>query len=111
MRALDLSGREDRRGDPPAADGAGDRVDFIGAVRGRGAMMAIELVEPGGRLPNPAAARAVVASALRAGVVVLSCGAYGNVIRLLPPLVISDELLEDGLSVLEDALREAAAVA
>ncbi|MBX3198669.1 MAG: 4-aminobutyrate--2-oxoglutarate transaminase [Labilithrix sp.] len=113
MRALDLSGRAREIGAAirRRLTALATELDFIGEVRGRGAMMAIELVEPGGRLPNPAAARAVVASALRAGVVVLSCGAYGNVIRLLPPLVISDELLEDGLSVLEDALREAAAVA
>jgi len=84
-------------------------VGIVGDVRGRGAMVAVELVEPGGRVPNPAATRAIVDSVLRAGVIVLPCGTYGNVIRLLPPLVISDDLLADALSVLEDAVRAAAA--
>jgi 4-aminobutyrate aminotransferase / (S)-3-amino-2-methylpropionate transaminase / 5-aminovalerate transaminase len=76
----------------------------IGDVRGRGAMIAIELVKPGTLEPDAALAKAVASAAHRAGVIVLTCGTYGNVIRLLPPLAISDELLIDGLAVLEDAL-------
>ncbi len=73
---------------------------WIGEVRGRGAMLALEFVVPGTKDPAPAAASAVVAHCHRSGVLALSCGTYGNVIRLLPPLVISDELLLDGVGVL-----------
>jgi 4-aminobutyrate aminotransferase/(S)-3-amino-2-methylpropionate transaminase len=76
----------------------------IGDVRGRGAMMAMELVKPGTIEPDPDAARRIVAACHRAGVVTLSCGSYGNVLRLLPPLVIEPELLDDGLGVLADAV-------
>ena len=76
----------------------------IGDVRGRGAMMAMELVQPGTKEPDADAAKRIVAACHRAGVVTLSCGSYGNVIRLLPPLVIEPELLDDGLGVLADAL-------
>ncbi|MCX4092408.1 4-aminobutyrate--2-oxoglutarate transaminase [Nocardia sp. alder85J] len=79
-------------------------LDIIGDVRGRGAMLAVELVRPGGADPAPELAKAVAAEALARGVVILTCGSYGNVIRLLPPLVIGDELLSDGLDVLEQAL-------
>jgi 4-aminobutyrate aminotransferase / (S)-3-amino-2-methylpropionate transaminase / 5-aminovalerate transaminase len=81
-------------------------TEEIGEVRGRGAMLAIELVHRDGKDPNPELAKALVAACLAKGVVLLSCGTYGNVIRLLPPLVINDELLHDGLDVLEDALNE-----
>lgn len=78
---------------------------IIGEIRGRGAMLAIEFVEPGGKVPNPEATKAIAAQCLREGVIILTCGTYGNVIRLLPPLVISDELLADGLEVLVHAIR------
>ena len=80
-------------------------VAVIGDVRGRGAMVAIELIEPGTTTPNSAAAKAVVAYCQQHGVVALTAGTYGNVIRLLPPLVITDEQLADGLSVLGAAVR------
>lgn len=80
----------------------------IGDVRGRGAMLAIELVEPGSKNPAPQYAHEVAAHCHREGVLVLVCGTYGNVIRLLPPLVISDALLEDGLGVLATAVRSLA---
>ena len=76
----------------------------IGDVRGRGAMMAMELVRPGTTDPDPDAAKRVVANCHRAGVITLSCGSYGNVLRLLPPLVIEPELLDDGLGVLADVM-------
>jgi len=76
----------------------------IGDVRGRGAMMAMELVQPGTKEPDADAAKRIVAACHRAGVVTLSCGSYGNVLRLLPPLVIEPELLDDGLGVLADAV-------
>ena len=71
---------------------------MIGDVRGRGAMLAIELVQAGSKEPNPELTKAVAAACLKEGVIILTCGTYGNVIRLLPPLVISDELLLDGLA-------------
>lgn len=84
---------------------------IIGEIRGRGAMMAIELVKPGTanttKEVNADAAKAIAGACLQAGVIILTCGTYGNVIRLLPPLVISDELLNDGLDVLSDAIRAA----
>lgn len=82
-------------------------VAIIGEVRGRGAMIAMELVEPGTKNPNAAAAKSVVNYCNQQGVIALSCGTYGNVIRLLPPLVITDEQLADGLQVLSAAVRAA----
>jgi 4-aminobutyrate aminotransferase/(S)-3-amino-2-methylpropionate transaminase len=80
---------------------------IIGEVRGRGAMLAIEFVKPGTTTPNPEATKAIAAACLKEGVIILTCGTYGNVIRLLPPLVIGEELLLDGLDVLEGAIRAA----
>src|SRR5665647_863631 len=80
-------------------------IAFIAQVRGRGAMMAIELVNPGTLQPAPQLARAVAAQCHAQGVVLLVCGTFGNVIRLLPPLVIGEELLVEGLDILAGALR------
>ena len=79
------------------------KYPVIGEVRGRGAMQAIELVEPGTKNPNTAAMGAVVKYCQSQGVLVLTAGTYSNVVRFLPPLVITDELLKDALSVLDDA--------
>lgn len=75
----------------------------IGDIRGRGAMLAIEIVKPGTKEPDAARTAAVAKKCHEQGVVILTCGTYGNVIRLLPPLVISDELLGEGLDVLAEA--------
>ena len=77
------------------------KYPIIGEVRGRGAMQAIELVEPGTKNPNPSAMNAVVKYAASQGVLVLTAGTYSNVIRFLPPLVITDELLKDAMRVIE----------
>jgi 4-aminobutyrate aminotransferase/(S)-3-amino-2-methylpropionate transaminase len=82
-------------------------VAIIGDVRGRGAMVAMELVNPGTKEPNAAAAKSIVGYCNQQGVIALACGTYGNVIRLLPPLVITDEQLADGLGVLAAAVRSA----
>ena len=71
-------------------------------------MLALEFVRPGTTDPDPGAARAVAAHCHAEGVLVLVCGTYGNVIRLLPPLVIEAELLDDALDVLEHGVRELA---
>jgi 4-aminobutyrate aminotransferase / (S)-3-amino-2-methylpropionate transaminase / 5-aminovalerate transaminase len=75
----------------------------IGDVRGRGAMVAIELVKPGTLQPDAAAASKVARACHAAGLLVLTCGTFSNVLRFLPPLVISEALLTEGLSVLEEA--------
>ncbi|MEX1078575.1 MAG: 4-aminobutyrate--2-oxoglutarate transaminase [Homoserinimonas sp.] len=80
----------------------------IGDVRGRGAMVAIELVKPGTTEPDAALAKEIAAYAHRNGVILLTCGTYGNVIRLLPPLAIGDALLDEGLQVLADGLASIA---
>lgn len=82
-----------------------DEVGVIGDIRGRGAMLAMEFVEPGTDKPDPELTKAIAAGALAQGVIVLTCGTYGNVIRLLPPLVIGDELLDDALTVIEETVR------
>lgn len=78
------------------------KYPIIGEVRGRGAMQAIELVEAGSKLPNTAAMNAVVKYCQSKGVLILTAGTYSNVIRFLPPLVITDELLHDAMDVLEE---------
>ena len=78
----------------------------LGDVRGRGAMIAVELVKSGTDEPDADLAKTVAAAAHQAGVIVLTCGTYGNVLRFLPPLAISDELLSEGLDVLATAFKE-----
>lgn len=80
-------------------------VPTVGQVRGRGAMLAIEFVKAGGKEPNAEIVGQIVAEAQKQGVMLLTCGTYGNVIRLLPPLVITDELLDDSLGVLIEAIK------
>jgi 4-aminobutyrate aminotransferase/(S)-3-amino-2-methylpropionate transaminase len=79
----------------------------IGEARGRGSMVAIELVEPDGITPNQAATGRIAAACHQAGLLVLTAGTYGNVIRLLPPLVIPDDLLTAGLEILAKAVAAA----
>jgi 4-aminobutyrate aminotransferase/(S)-3-amino-2-methylpropionate transaminase len=80
-----------------------ERYPAIGDLRGRGAMLAIELVTPGTTTPDAALAARVNAACHARGLVTLTCGTYGNVFRFLPSLVISDELLAEGLDILEEA--------
>ncbi len=107
MRARDLAGRARAIGATIRArfDDLASECAGVGDVRGRGAMMALEFVRPGTTTPDAAAARTVVAACQKEGVVTLSCGTWGNVIRLLPPLVITDAQLADGLEVLAAAIR------
>lgn len=78
----------------------------IGDVRGRGAMLAIELVHPGTIEPDAAQAARISAACHAAGVVTLTAGTYGNVLRFLPPLTIAPRLLDEALDVLESAVAE-----
>jgi 4-aminobutyrate aminotransferase/4-aminobutyrate aminotransferase/(S)-3-amino-2-methylpropionate transaminase len=80
------------------------RQPLVGELRGLGAMLALELREP-----TPDAAKATTAAAFEKGLLLLSCGLDGNVIRLLPPLTAADEELERGLGLLEEALGDAGA--
>ncbi|MGZ4549082.1 MAG: 4-aminobutyrate--2-oxoglutarate transaminase [Blastococcus sp.] len=75
----------------------------IGDVRGRGAMLAVELVKPGTKEPDPATTQQVVKACHAQGLLVLTAGTYGNVLRFLPPLVMPEHLLEEGLGILEQA--------
>ncbi|OBF29225.1 4-aminobutyrate--2-oxoglutarate transaminase [Mycobacterium sp. ACS4331] len=78
----------------------------IGDVRGRGAMIAVELVEEGTTTPDAALTARIAAYAHAQGLIVLTCGTYGNVLRFLPPLSMPDHLLNEGLDILEQAFRE-----
>jgi len=78
-----------------------EKYPIIGDVRGIGAMIAIELVQPGTRDPNPAAVAALASFAAQNGVLLLTAGTYGNVLRFLPSLAITDELLLEAVGVLE----------
>ncbi|AEF36377.1 4-aminobutyrate aminotransferase GabT [Mycolicibacter sinensis] len=78
--------------------------DRVADVRGRGAMIAVELVRRDSTEPDAELTKALASACHRAGVIVLTCGTFGNVLRLLPPLTISDELLAEGLDVLAGEL-------
>ncbi len=83
-------------------DEIASRRPVVGEVRGLGSMLALELTERNGD-----AAKAVTSYAFDHGLILLSCGLYGNVIRLLPPLSATDEELEQGLAILDEALGDA----
>ncbi|MFD8968450.1 4-aminobutyrate--2-oxoglutarate transaminase [Streptomyces sp. NPDC059568] len=81
-----------------------EKYDTIGDIRGRGAMIAIELVKDRAtKEPDPQATAALAKACHQAGLVVLTCGTYGNVLRFLPPLVIGEDLLNEGLDIVEQA--------
>jgi 4-aminobutyrate aminotransferase / (S)-3-amino-2-methylpropionate transaminase / 5-aminovalerate transaminase len=95
-----------------ALDGIASRVDAVGEVRGLGPMLALELVDDREtKAPASGLAGATVTAARERGLLLLSCGLYGNVIRILVPLVIGDEDLERGLELLEESLVDASASA
>lgn len=82
-----------------------EKYGLIGEVRGRGAMIAIELVkDPATKEPDPEATAALAKACHQEGLLVLTCGTYGNVLRFLPPLVIGEDLLNEGLDILEQSL-------
>jgi len=108
----DFRARADRIGErlQTGLEEIASRVASVGEVRGLGPMLAMELVESQEtKEPAAALAAATTASARELGLVLLSCGIYGNVIRILVPLVVSDEDLEQGLEILERALVDAGA--
>ena len=87
----------------PALHALALKYPIIGDVRGIGAMIAIELVQPGTHEPNAAAVASIAAYAAQNGVLLLTAGTYGNVIRFLPSLAISDALLTEALGVIDEA--------
>ena len=82
------------------------KYPVVGDVRGRGAMQALEFVKPGTHEPNADAQAAIIKYCLQKGVLLLSAGTYGNVIRLLPPLVMPEDLLKEALSILDEAISK-----
>jgi len=108
MKELDLNARARRIGEimTPRLRAMQEKFPVIGEVRGRGAMIAVELVVPGGKEPNAAVAGQLARACHAAGLVVLTCGTYGNVVRFLPPLVIGEDLLNEGLDIIEAAFAE-----
>lgn len=82
-----------------------ERFACVGDIRGRGAMLALEFVDPATGSPDAAITHQVIRRSLQAGVLMLTCGEDHNVIRLLPPLVITDQAWEHGLDVLEESLE------
>jgi 4-aminobutyrate aminotransferase/(S)-3-amino-2-methylpropionate transaminase len=107
MREQDLNGKAKRIEEVMKGrlSAMAEKFDIIGDIRGRGAMIAIELVKDRAtKEPNPEAAGALAKACHAEGVLVLTCGTYGNVLRFLPPLVIGEDLLNEGLDVIETAL-------
>ncbi len=80
----------------------------IGDVRGLGLMVGVEFVQPGTRIPHAAKAKAVQKACVDDGLLILTCGSYENVIRWIPPLVINEDHLDEGLSIFEGALKKTA---
>ncbi|MEO9133644.1 MAG: 4-aminobutyrate--2-oxoglutarate transaminase [Jatrophihabitantaceae bacterium] len=110
MRAEDLCGAAKRIESVmrPRLDALAAKYDVIGDVRGRGAMLAVELVQPGSKDPNPALTGAIATACHQQGLITLTAGTFGNVLRFLPPLVIGDDLLNEGLDLLEGAFSASA---
>ena len=86
-------------------------IPQIADIRGPGFMNAVEFNLPGARTPNPDFANKVREKALDKGLILLTCGVYGNVIRFLAPITIEDEVFGEALDILEETLRECAAEA
>jgi len=110
MRELDLAGAA-RRIEASMVGrlrALADRDPRIAEVRGRGAMIAVEITVPGTLEPDPLTTAGVSAECHRRGLLTLTCGTYGNVLRFLPPLVIDDETLSRGLGILESAFEATA---
>ena len=83
-----------------------ERFPVVGEVRGKGAMFGVELVKPGTKDPNPEALTAVLRHATTNGVIPLDAGSWDSVLRIMPSVVISEELIDDAASVLEEALAK-----
>jgi 4-aminobutyrate aminotransferase/(S)-3-amino-2-methylpropionate transaminase len=81
-----------------------EKFSIVGEVRGKGAMFGVELVHPGTKKPYPEALTALIKHATTNGVIALDAGSWDSVLRIMPSVVISDELIDDAATVLEEAL-------
>mgnify|MGYP000424225191 FL=1 len=90
----------------PRLNDIAESTGRIGDVRGRGAMIAVEIVVPGTTEADPASTTAVAKACHAAGVVVLTAGTYGNVLRFLPPLAMPEHLLDEALTIIEQAFDD-----
>jgi 4-aminobutyrate aminotransferase len=110
LLAEDLPGNALRMGRHLRAglDEIAARSPIVAEVRGKGLMVGVELVKPGGLEPDPAAAAAVLENAREGGLLLGKGGLYGNVLRIAPPLSITREELEEGLAILATAIEQAA---
>jgi 4-aminobutyrate aminotransferase/(S)-3-amino-2-methylpropionate transaminase len=107
MKEFDLPARARRIEEimKPRLVALAEKYEVIGDVRGRGAMLAVELVKDRTtKEPAPESTAALAKACHAAGLLVLTTGTYGNVLRFLPPLVIGEDLLHEGLDILEEAL-------
>jgi 4-aminobutyrate aminotransferase/(S)-3-amino-2-methylpropionate transaminase len=113
LAVFDLIEREDLIGEAQRVEraivarmgGWVDTYDTVGEVRGKGAMFGVELVQPGSRKPNPALLKHVLGYATTHGVIPLDAGSWDSVLRLLPSVYISEALIDDAASVLEEAIE------
>ncbi len=101
-RAMQLGGRLKQR-----LASLCDRVPEISDIRGPGFMNAVEFKHPGDGTPNPEFANKVKDLAFQRGLILLTCGVYGNVIRFLAPITVQDEVFGEGLDIVEDCLLHA----
>lgn len=85
-----------------------NKYPSIGDVRGLGLMAGVEFVKPGGKIPDKEKAKAVQKSCVENGMLILTCGTYDNVIRWIPPLIIDEGHLEEGMTIFEKALEQTA---
>ncbi len=109
MREEDLAGRARAIEDAmvPRLRAIAERTGVIGEVRGRGAMLAVEVVRPGTTEPDAALTARLNTACHQAGLLTLTCGTFGNVFRFLPPLVMPDHLLAEALDVLDGVFDSA----
>jgi 4-aminobutyrate aminotransferase / (S)-3-amino-2-methylpropionate transaminase / 5-aminovalerate transaminase len=105
MRSQDLAGAARRIGQTMRTrlEALAGKYDVIGDVRGRGAMLAIELVRPGTKVPDAVLTAEISSACHQQGLISLTAGTFANVLRFLPPLVIGEDLLHEGLDILEAA--------
>ncbi|MEX2654434.1 MAG: aspartate aminotransferase family protein [Acidimicrobiia bacterium] len=88
-------------------DGLAERSELVGEVRGKGLMLGVELVQPGTKTPNSPAAAAVMEEAKKEGLLIGKGGVYGNVLRIAPPLTLTEGEADEGYAMLEKAISRA----
>jgi 4-aminobutyrate aminotransferase len=89
-------------------DHLAERFEIVGDIRGKGLMIGVELVKPGGKDPHPTAANTVMEEARKEGLLIGKGGLYGNCLRIAPPLTLTEEEADEGMAKLERAIERAA---